>query len=76
MFSVIPGVSFGNKRDDNHAFIQVIDGISCETHYVRYPLDALHYSDQVFEVSLGDNYFSSSMIQLSIFDAAKMEVVG
>lgn len=70
VLSVIPGVSFGKKGEDNHAFIQVIDGISCKTHYVRYPLEALHISDQVFEVSLEDNFFSSSMIQLSIFDTA------
>jgi tocopherol cyclase len=67
VLAIIPGISHGKKPEDSHAFIQVIDGLTGETHYIPYPLSTFYYSDSVFEISIGDNFFSDSMMQLSLF---------
>jgi hypothetical protein len=36
-FSFIPGVSF--VENDSHAFIQIMNGYTGNTNYIRYPLD-------------------------------------
>lgn len=64
VFSFIPGVSL--TKTDNHAFIQVIDGITGKTWNVKYPLSDFSYSEKEFTVSVGKSTFSEKGIQLNI----------
>jgi len=68
VISVIPGVSFDEKASDVHAFIQVIDGISGNSRYVRYNIRDFTYSKKDFEIYIGNNYFTRSKITLDIAD--------
>ena len=61
--SVIPGVSLASDR---HAFIQVIDGISGQTHYIDFPVASFNASKSRMEIRIGDNYFSPDKISLDI----------
>lgn len=61
--SVIPGVSIGEW--DAHAFIQVIDQDN-KVHYFRYDLNEFNYNEKLFEIMIGDNYFSKSRVRLNL----------
>lgn len=60
----IPGIALSDK--DSHAFIQINMGKSGESHYLTYPLDSFKYSEDKFEIFIGDNYFSENIIKLNI----------
>lgn len=59
--SVIAGVSLGN---DSHAFIMLYDNKDL-SEYVRYPLDTVGFSDNVF-IKIDKNVFSESRFSLDI----------
>jgi hypothetical protein len=64
VFSFIPGISL--TPNDKHAFIQFIDGITGQTEYIRFPLDAFNFSDEKLELWVGDSWFSSEGMILNI----------
>lgn len=64
VLSFIPGISL--TPEDRHCFIQVIDGISGNTWYVRYPLETFQWSSNAFSVSAGSSKFSLDGCSLSI----------
>lgn len=64
--AVIPGVSLSGK--DNHAFIQVFNGRSGESHYVSFPIEEFKPEKDPFAVVIGDNRFSYSGLELNIDD--------
>lgn len=66
ILSVIPGISLSAQGDTNHAFIQIIDGITAETDYHTFPIEAFHFSEKNFVVRIGENYFSKDSLILNI----------
>ncbi len=66
IISIIPGISLSETGDEQHAFIQVIDGTTGETTYLTYPIEDFRYSTHKFAVKIGDNYFSQDKIILNI----------
>ena len=73
VYSFIPGIS--TAENDKHAFIQIINGITGETHYVVYPIESFEFKTEVFWVRIGDSIFSESGIELNIQDQ-NIEVIG
>ena len=73
VFSFIPGVAL--TKNDKHAFIQVIDGISGKTWNVKYPLSDFSYSKHEFNVSVGKSNFSEKGILLDI-EAEDLNIKG
>jgi hypothetical protein len=73
VFSFIPGISL--NRNDKHAFIQFIDGLSGQTEYVRFPLSAFRYSTKKLEVQIEENRFSENGMVLQI-DSPEISVSG
>ncbi len=63
--AVIPGVSFGKRAEDRHAFIQVLDAGS-KVSYIRYELSDFSYSSDQFGITIGGNYFSDREMRLDI----------
>lgn len=59
----IPGISRGK---DPHAFIQVLDGKTHHSSYIRFPVEKFTASINKMEIQIGDNIFSSKAIQLNI----------
>jgi hypothetical protein len=64
VLSFIPGVSLVKK--DQHAFIQVIDGVKGETWYFRYPLESFHYHSSEYLCKIGDSVFYRDGLTLNI----------
>ncbi len=64
VLSVIPGIAL--NPTDPHAFIQIIDGISGETHYIPYPLNAFQWDPRDFRIQVGNSVFSLAGVELNI----------
>ncbi len=62
-WSFIPGMSLS---EDSHAFIQVIEGRSGKTDYIRFPLSEFIASTSELNVRLGSNHFSPQGIELCL----------
>lgn len=66
ILAIIPGISCGIGRKDPHAFIQVIDGVNCESWYIPFNMNDFRYSTKKLEVWIDSNYFSSKNLYLDI----------
>lgn len=66
VLSFIPGVSLspGLKQ----AFIQVIDGITCNTRFISYPVESFSSDKKKLGIKVGDSFFSEERIVLDIND--------
>jgi len=74
IWSIIPGISIVDKNN-KHAFIQLINGKTAETWYVKFPIDEFSYSKQNFEVAIGKNRFSYDGFLLDI-DSEEIKASG
>ena len=62
----IPGIYDHPDPQNRHAFIQVLDGMTREVHYHRYPREAFHASRNDFEFQVGSSAFHHHGMQLGI----------
>ena len=67
--SVIPGISLSNDGKEQHAFVQMIDGVTAMTSYYTFPIEAFSFSTKKFEIKIGNNYFSEDKIILDLKDS-------
>jgi hypothetical protein len=67
-YAVIPGMFRGQDPATDHAFVQVLDGMSGRATYHPYPIDAFRADAKQFHVLVGDNVFSDEHIRLNIAD--------
>lgn len=65
-FSLIPGVSFGEKKGEAHAFIQLIDVADYKTIYFKYDISEFKYSKNSFNIVIGKSTFSSDSVCLNL----------
>lgn len=65
-WAVIPGIFHHPDPDLAHAFIQVLDGISSQVVYHRYPLEAFASSRSDFDLQVGDSRFWAGGCALEI----------
>lgn len=68
IMSVIPGISLSADGKEQHAFIQLIDGITAQTYYYRFPIEEFSFSEKEFAIRIGANYFSKDSLALAIDD--------
>jgi len=73
VLSFIPGVAL--TKNDKHAFIQVIDGISGKTWNIKYPLSEFSYAENEFLVRVGKSAFSEKGMELDI-DTPDLNIKG
>jgi len=66
ILSIIPGISIAGNGEEQHAFIQVINGKTAETQYYSFPVDEFLFSPKRFAVRIGENFFSADSIVLNI----------
>ncbi|MCI5080925.1 MAG: tocopherol cyclase family protein [Saprospiraceae bacterium] len=65
VFAIIPGISKG-KDGDEHAFIQVLDGVQGKASYHRFEAADFQPSADTFAVRLGNNFFLAENIELDL----------
>lgn len=61
--AIIPGVILG---DDEHAFIQLLDGVTASAMYLSFPVQAFKTEDDPFLVTVGHSQFSLGGISLNV----------
>ncbi len=63
--AIIPGIAM-DEQGNKQAFIQVLDGKRKTAAYHRFPFELFTSSKKSFEISIGNNVFSSKLIQLDL----------
>lgn len=66
VLAVIPGIAMGSDRQDAHAFIQLINAVTGQTEYYRYPFEAFSADKTRFDVKIGNNHFSDHEIEIDL----------
>jgi tocopherol cyclase len=66
VLALIPGVFYGHRPEDSHAFIQVLDGRSHRTSYHRFPLVSFRASRRRLDVSIGPNRFTPEALEVDL----------
>ena len=65
-WAIIPGVFHHPDPALQHAFIQVLDGITSQVTYFRFPVEEFLASRTEFEIKIKNNFFSSERLQLDL----------
>jgi tocopherol cyclase len=73
VWSFIPGISL--TRNDPHAFIQVIDGITGKTEYIIYPLDEFAWDKNSLFLKIGNSVFTERSVDVNI-DGETVKIYG
>lgn len=73
--AVIPGIFQAENPADSYAFVQVLDGNANRLTFHRFSADAFAADNDVFDIRIGENHFSTGRIRLNI-DNAKARVRG
>ena len=60
----IPGISI--TPEERHAFIQINYEETLESHYIKFPIESFFYSEESFEISIEDNYFSKEEVRINL----------
>ena len=66
ILSIIPGISLSENSSAQHSFIQIINGKTGQTNYIKYPIEDFYYSKNDFLIQIGNNSFSKDSISLNI----------
>ena len=69
VWSFIPGISL--SREGNHAFIQVLNGISGESQVYEYEVESFSASSKELNVGLGKSSFSMDGISVALQNASQ-----
>jgi tocopherol cyclase len=72
--ALIPGISI-EPEHEGHAFIQVLDGYTDETHYVEFPFSDFSASKQELDICIAENRFGISGLELDI-DRPELKLKG
>jgi hypothetical protein len=72
LFAFISGVFLGKN---GYSFIQILNGKTGESRFVKYPLSDFKAAKDSFEVWIGDSFFSLDGIHLDVKDD-DLEIVG
>ncbi|HEX2920206.1 MAG TPA: tocopherol cyclase family protein [Bacteroidales bacterium] len=64
VISFIPGISL--NKNDSHAFIQVLDGITGTSEYYYYPLSEFSWDNNRLFLKIGNSIFTANYICLDI----------
>ena len=64
--SVIPGIYLGKDHTDDHAFIQLIDGVSGHSDFYPFSLDQFSFQPGKMDLRIGENHFTRNHISLDL----------
>jgi len=61
--AIIPGVFLG---ENNHAFVQILDGSAQRADYISFPSSEFWASDDEFRIRIGQNHFNNTGLSLNL----------
>ena len=64
-YAIIPGISLGDNGE-NHAFIQVLDGMAKKSYYYKFDVAEFQPGEHDFSLTLGDNHFGNDGVILNL----------
>lgn len=67
-FAFIPGIFINRDDSRTHSFIQVLNGMTGETRYHSYPVQAFRPAAEDFDIRVADSRFRADAIALDIDD--------
>jgi hypothetical protein len=65
-YAIIPGIFKSDDPDQNHAFVQVLNGTTGEVVYHRFAADAFRSAKERFEITVGASRFTQRYISLQL----------
>lgn len=65
-YAVIPGIFLSDDPHQQHAFVQILDGMAGRVTYHRYPADAFWAARDAFDIRVGSNRFTADFIELDL----------
>ncbi len=65
-YAVIPGIFLSHDPEKQHAFVQVLDGLTGASAYFRYPAEQFSAAENDFDVKIGPNRFRRDGIHLQL----------
>jgi tocopherol cyclase len=65
-YAVIPGIFLSDDPQKQHAFVQVLDGVTDRMTYYRYPANAFSAARDAFDICVGPNRFTARAISLRL----------
>ena len=65
-WAIIPGVFHHPDPALRHAFIQVLDGITSQVTYFRFPVEEFQASRTELEIRINKNFFNKERLQLDL----------
>lgn len=65
-FAFIPGVFYNVNPDNNHAFIQLVDGINRTYRYERFPVKSFSADTNIFSLNVCGNNFGQKGISFDL----------
>jgi len=67
-YAVIPGIFRAENSAEDHAFVQVLNGITGDATYHRYDINDFHAHEEIFDIWIGGNHFRRDCLSLNIAD--------
>ena len=64
--ALIPGIALGNSPSENHAFLQIINGVDTNYCYHRFPESAFKSEKESLDIEIEGNRFSFEGFQMSV----------
>jgi tocopherol cyclase len=74
-FAIIPGVFLSDDPEQNHAFVQVLDGATGRSTYHRYPGEEFWAAEGELDLHIGPNHFTAEHLSLQI-ESPELEIGG
>jgi tocopherol cyclase len=65
-YAIIPGVFYGEEPEQDHAFVQLLDGMTARVTFQHYPIEQFWASDRSFELRVGPNHFQADRLRVDI----------
>jgi hypothetical protein len=65
-YAIIPGIFKSYNPQRNHAFVQILNGVTGQVVYHRFPADAFDAAQDRFEVTIGASRFTQTSISLQL----------
>jgi hypothetical protein len=65
-WAIIPGVFINQQANKSHAFIQILDGMTNQASYHRFPLESFQASQTDLDIRIGENRFTTHGITLDL----------
>jgi tocopherol cyclase len=71
-YAVIPGIFLSDDPEEEHAFVQVLDGVTGQVTYHRYPASAFWAARDAFDIHVGPSRFTTNAVSLSLSSPAQV----